>query len=318
MKEVQTYLPLNKVNDFTTQPLQVELAKVFFVFGYRAIKTTLFTHNPSLNSRMLLALVASLVIFVLDTRFDYFQPVRAGLASILYPIQAIAALPVDIQEGVVEIFQSRKELQEKNEKLASINLLNQVRLQKLKALERENLRLRELLGSSFRLSERVFVAEVIRVDLDPHSQEVLINKGANSGVFIGQPVLDAYGVMGQVIEVSQFSSRVVLLTDQSHSIPVQINRNGLRSIASGNGWRGTLKLEHLTHNADIRSGDLLVTSGLGGRFPIGYPVGEVETIEFPDGKAFIDVTIKPAAKLASSRQLLLVMPSETMNQYESE
>jgi rod shape-determining protein MreC len=267
---------------------------------------------------MLLALVASLVIFVLDTRFDYFQPVRAGLASILYPIQAIAALPVDIQEGVVEIFQSRKELQEKNEKLASINLLNQVRLQKLKALERENLRLRELLGSSFRLSERVFVAEVIRVDLDPHSQEVLINKGANSGVFIGQPVLDAYGVMGQVIEVSQFSSRVVLLTDQSHSIPVQINRNGLRSIASGNGWRGTLKLEHLTHNADIRSGDLLVTSGLGGRFPIGYPVGEVETIEFPDGKAFIDVTIKPAAKLASSRQLLLVMPSETMNQYESE
>lgn len=263
---------------------------------------------------MLLALVASLILFVFDSRFNYFQPVRTSLATLVYPIQAVASLPVDIKNGMSNLFQSREDLKQRNEQLESSNLLNSIRLQKLKALEQENLRLRELLGSSFRLSERVFVAELLRVDLDPYSQQVVINKGARSDVFIGQPVLDSTGVMGQVTEVSSFSSRVVLLTDPSHSIPVQVNRNGLRAIATGNGWQGTLKLEHLTHNSDVRIGDLLVTSGLGGRFPIGYPVGTIESIDFPAGKAFAEITVQPAAKLDSSRELLLVMQPESVSE----
>lgn len=265
---------------------------------------------------MLLALVASFILFVMDTRFNYFQPVRTTLAAVVYPIQALASLPVDIKHGVNNLFQSREDLKQRNEQLESTNLLNNIRLQKLKALEQENLRLRELLGSSFRLSERVFVAELLRVDLDPYSQQVIINKGSRSGVFVGQPVLDSTGVMGQVAEISSFSSRVVLLTDPSHSIPVQVNRNGLRAIATGNGWQGNMKLEHLTHNADIREGDLLVTSGLGGRFPIGYPVGTVQNITLPPGKAFAEIIVKPAAKLDSSRELLLVMQPEKVSSSE--
>ncbi len=267
---------------------------------------------------MLLVLVASLILFVLDSRFNYFQSVRTTLATLVYPIQAVASLPVDVKNGVANIFQSREGLKEENERLKSINLLNNVRLQKFKALEQENLRLRELLGSSFRLSERVFVAELLRVDLDPYSQQVIINKGERSDVFVGQPVLDATGVMGQVAEVSSFSSRVVLLTDPSHSIPVQLNRNGLRTIATGTGWQARLKLEHLTHNADVRVGDLLVTSGLGGRFPAGYPVGTVEMINLPAGKAFAEITVKPAAKLDSSRELLLVLPPQSVSEPEAE
>jgi rod shape-determining protein MreC len=260
---------------------------------------------------MLIALIASLVLFVLDAKLGYFQPVRNVLSTVVYPIQVVASVPEDTRSWLGEYFQTRESLQEKNAELESNYLLNQVRLQKLQALERENMRLRELLGSSFRLSERVFVAELLTIDLDPFSQQVIIDKGKRSGVFIGQPVLDAYGVMGQVTEVNTFSSRVVLLTDPSHAIPVQINRNGLRAVVVGDGLTRKLRVQHLPRNADIRVGDLLETSGLGGRFPDGYPVGEIEEVNFPVGKAFAEVIVTPAANLDASREVLLVMPSST-------
>mgnify|MGYP000220364320 CR=1 FL=1 len=263
---------------------------------------------------MLLAVIASIVLFVLDSRLNYFSSVRSVLSTVVYPIQSIAAMPTDINHWFKEYFQDRKQLQEKNAVLETTNLLNHVRIQKMQALERENMRLRELLGSSFRLQERVLVAELLTIDLDPFSQQVLIDKGQRSGVFVGQPVLDATGVMGQVTEVTPFSSRVVLLTDPGHGIPVQLNRNGLRAVATGRGLAGSLQLEHLPHNADVRIGDLLVTSGLGGRFPAGYPVGAVTEIDFPQGKAFAEITVKPAAKLDSSREVLLVLPTEKQQQ----
>jgi rod shape-determining protein MreC len=260
--------------------------------------------------RMLLAVIASIVLFVLDSRLHYFSPVRTALSTVVYPIQSLAALPSDLRRWFGDVFDGRTQLKAKNSELETANLLNQVRIQKMQALERENMRLRELLGSSFRLQERVLVAELLTIDLDPFSQQVLIDKGQRSGVFIGQPVLDATGVMGQVAEVTPFSSRVVLLTDLGHGIPVQINRNGLRAVATGKGLSGILQLQHLPRNADVREGDLLVTSGLGGRFPSGYPVGTVVSISYPQGKAFADITVQPAAKLDSSREVLLVMPNE--------
>lgn len=261
---------------------------------------------------MLLALIASLALFVLDSRFNYFASVRVTLATVLYPVQVVAALPSDLSNWTSEFFQDREQLRNRNNKLESMQLLSSMRLQKLQALERENMRLRELLGSSFRLTERVLVAELLTIDLDPSFQQVVVNKGKKDGVFIGQSALDANGVMGQVTEVYPFSSRIVLLTDPSHGIPIQINRNGLRAVATGRGLAMPLQLEHLPHNVDIREGDLLVTSGLGGRFPVGYPVGTVKSVHFPKGRAFAEIAIEPAAHLSTSRELLLVLPTERL------
>lgn len=259
---------------------------------------------------MLLAVLASLAVFFLDSRLDYFKPVRSILSTVVYPLQATASMPSNFVDWVGDFFQDREQLREQVTVLNASNKLQSLRLQKMQALERENMRLRELLGSSFRLQERVQVAELLTVDLDPFSQQVIIDKGENYGVYVGQPVLDAHGVMGQVTETSYLSSRVVLLTDPSHSIPVQINRNGLRAVVTGRGLGETLKMDFLPHNADVRAGDQLVTSGLGGRFPVGYPVGKVVSVEFPQGKAFADIKVAPAANLSTSRELMLVLPGE--------
>jgi rod shape-determining protein MreC len=259
---------------------------------------------------MMLALLASLVVFFLDSRLDYFKPVKAALSTLVYPVQVTASLPSDFAHWAGDFFQSRGQLREQITVLQASNMLQSIRLQKMQALERENMRLRELLGSSFRLQERVQVAELLTIDLDPFSQQVVIDKGDNYGVYVGQPVLDAKGVMGQVTEISPFSGRVVLLTDPSHSIPVQINRNGLRAVVTGRGLGESLQMDFLPHNADVRVGDLLVTSGLGGRFPVGYPVGKVISVDFPQGKAFADIKVEPAASLATSREVMLVLPGE--------
>ncbi|THK42523.1 rod shape-determining protein MreC [Methylophaga sp. SB9B] len=262
---------------------------------------------------MLLAIVASVLLYFLDTRLDYFKPIRASLSTVVYPVQKIASMPDDIVSWFSELFQGHQQLREQIMTLEAQNLTNSVRMQKMQALESENMRLRELLGSSFRLQERVQVAELLSVDLDPFYQHVIIDKGVAFGVYDGQPVLDSLGVMGQVAEVSQFSSRVVLLTDPSHSIPVQIVRNGLRAVVTGRGLGESLQMEFLPHNADVRVGDLLVTSGLGGRFPVGYPVGSVISVDFPQGKSFAEIAVAPAARLSTSREVMLVLPGEKID-----
>ncbi|NQY51562.1 MAG: rod shape-determining protein MreC [Piscirickettsiaceae bacterium] len=258
---------------------------------------------------MLLSILASIALFIIDSRSDYFFPFHSVLSTIVYPIQASASMPNDIASWMKGYFRDRKQLQEKNAVLEITNLLNHVRIQKMKALERENVSLRELLGSSFYLHERVLVAELLAIDLDPFSQQVIIDKGRRSGVFAGQPVLDATGVMGQVIEVTPFASRVILLVDPSHGIPVQLNRTGLRAVATGKGLAGILQLKHLPHNADVQKGDLLVTSGLGGLFPAGYPVGRIASIYLPQGEAFAEIIVNPAAKMDLSSEVLLVFPA---------
>lgn len=253
------------------------------------------------------------MLYFADTRLDYFSPVRAVLSTLVYPIQTMATIPTIIKDWTQTVFQDRNDLKQQNAVLEATNLLNSVRLQKLQALERENMRLRELLGSSFRLNERVLVAELLTIDMDPFSQQVVIDKGSKYGIFSGQAVLDATGVMGQVTEVGPISSRAILLTDPSHALPVQINRNGLRAIATGRGLGKPLQLEHLPYSADVRVGDLIVTSGFGGRFPNGYPVGTVSVINYPDGQAFADIQITPAAKVETSREVLLVLPAPKLD-----
>ena len=243
---------------------------------------------------------------LVDARLDVLKPVRSGLGMVLTPLYWLGDLPVRGWNATQQMFSSRTDLLSENEQLRAETLLMQRRLQKLAILTEQNVRLRELLNSSALIDDRVLVAELIGVDPNPYTHRVLINKGSSSGVTLGQPVLDARGVMGQVIEVMPYTSRVLLITDSNHSVPVQVNRNGLRAIASGTGDLESIELRYVTDSADIREGDLLVTSGMGQRFPVGYPVAVVTEVQRNTGQPFARVQALPAATLNRSRYLLLV------------
>lgn len=243
---------------------------------------------------------------VVDARFDYLKPVRSQMGLVLSPFYGIADFPVRAWEGVRDQFTSRSELLAENERLKAEQLLMQRRLQKLATLTEQNVRLRELLNSSALVDDKVLVGELIGVDPNPFTQRILIDKGEKDGVFQGQPVLDASGLMGQVVEVMPYTARVLLLTDTTHSIPVQVNRNGLRAIAVGTGNPERLELRYVADTADIKEGDLLVSSGLGQRFPAGYPVATVKEVLHDTGGPFATIRAVPTAKMNRSRYVLLV------------
>lgn len=259
---------------------------------------------------MLILAVASLILIFSDYKFREMDVVRSGLTTLVSPIQYMVDIPPRAMEWLNRTTTDYQQLLEENSELRGQALILQRKLQKMTALTAENIRLRELLNSSEKVDEEVTLAEVIGVDPDPFSHEVVINRGVNEGVYVGQPLLDASGIMGQVISVSRFSSRVLLLTDTRHAIPVQINRNGVRAIAAGTGLTGELQLLHLPDTADIVEGDLLVTSGLGGRFPPGYPVATVGQVEHDPGQPFADINVQVNAQLNRSRQVLLLTSRE--------
>ncbi len=256
--------------------------------------------------RLLVFAVLSAALMVVDARFDTLKPMRSQMGLVLTPFYWLADLPVRVWDGVSDQFTSRSTLIAENEKLKAEALLMQRRLQKLATLTEQNVRLRELLNSSALVDEKVLVGELIGVDPNPFTHRILIDKGEKDGVFLGQPVLDARGLMGQVVEVMPYTSRVLLLTDTTHSIPVQVNRNGLRAIASGTGNPERLELRHVADTADIKEGDLLVSSGLGQRFPAGYPVAIVKEVIHDSGQPFAIVRAVPTAALNRSRYMLLV------------
>ena len=256
--------------------------------------------------RLLVLAVIAVALMVVDARFDLLKPARKQASLVLMDAYWITDLPGRLWEGVASQFGSRTELVAENEKLKTENLLLQGRMQKLAALTEQNVRLRELLNSSALVNEKVEVAELIGMDPNPFTHRIIINKGERDGVVLGQPVLDARGLMGQVVELMPYTSRVLLLTDTTHSIPVQVNRNGLRAIASGTGNPERLELRHVADTADIKEGDLLVSSGLGQRFPAGYPVATVKEVIHDSGQPFAIVRAVPTAALNRSRYLLLV------------
>jgi len=253
----------------------------------------------------------------LDHRQHHADTLRATLSLVMYPIQAIVGLPASTGNWLAENLSSRQTLLSHNKELRDEQLLLKIKMQKLESLEAENQRLRELLGSSFKVGEKTLIAELVAVDMDPFSQQLLLNKGSLDKVYSGQPILDANGVMGQVLDVGPVSSTAILITDPSHAIPVEVNRNGLRAIALGIGDTNQLDLPHIPNNADIKTGDLLVTSGLGGRFPAGYPVARVTAVTNNPGASFASVAAKPTAKLLSTREILLVWLEKQPEQKES-
>ncbi len=254
----------------------------------------------------MLLVLTSILLMTLDHKQQHLQNLRAALSVVVYPLQVIADLPFESGKWLAESLSSRQQLQEENAGLHSQNLLLQVQLQRLSALEIENQRLRELLGSSFKLPHRVLIAELFRVAMDPYRHLIEINKGAYDDAYVDQPVLDAHGVMGQIIRVEPFTSTARLITDPGHMLQVQVNRNGLRTLAVGTGVTNRLSLPYLPNNADIRSGDLLITSGLGGVYPMGYPVARVVEVKQNPSEPFAEVTAEPVAHLDRSREVLLV------------
>jgi rod shape-determining protein MreC len=206
---------------------------------------------------------------------------------------------------------SYSELRKQNQRLKEKQLHDSIKLMKFEALESENIRLRSLLEKSFKLGEQVLIAELLSVNLVPYEHVMVVNKGTSFGVHAKQAVLDDTGVFGQVIRSMPLSSEVMLITDPNHAIPVQVNRNGMRTIAIGSGQLDRLKLPFLPNNADILPGDLLVTSGLGGVFPQGYPVAVVDNFSVQPNKPFANINATPKAKLGQSRELLIVWSDST-------
>ena len=246
---------------------------------------------------------------VADYQGRHLESVRGTLSTLVAPIHYAVSLPIAFGDWLATVTTSRTRLIAENDKLREDRLVARARLDRAAALEAENQRLRQLLESSKKTGNRVLIAELLAVDMDPYSRRVVLNKGTRDGVMPGQSLVDAAGIMGQVVHAGPFSSNALLITDPNHAVPVQVDRTGVRAVAVGTGRTDLLKLTHVPNNADLENGDTLVSSGLGGRFPEGYPVGEVVRVERRNGRPFAEVVVRPSARLERNREVLLVWPS---------
>ncbi len=266
--------------------------------------------GASLSLRFILVCIVSFLLMLLDQRQSHLDTIRRGFSVLIYPIQLAADLPVRGWRWMDSAIAERGELLAENEALKLERLGAGARLQRLSALEAENRRLRAMLDSSARVADRVLVAEILSVDLDPYRQRFTINRGVSDGVYVGQALLDADGLIGQIMRVDPFTSEAVLISDADHALPVAINRNGLRTIVIGTGDSGRLRMPYLPNAADVEVGDLVISSGLGGVFPSGYPVGYVSQVERRPGQGFSEIFVDPAAKLDRAREVLLVWTAD--------
>lgn len=260
--------------------------------------------------RLVLFSLLAVGIMLLDHQGKRLQQIRSTLVYLTSPLLALAAIPARIGGGLSRAFTSEEEYEDRYHVLRQQHQILQAQLQKYEALSAENKRLRSLLGSATRVADRASVAELVEVSAEPYTRTIVIAKGSRDDVFLGQPVLDAFGVVGQVTEVSPHISRVTLITDPGHAIPVQVMRNGLRTILAGTGDDDTLKILYLTASANIKSGDLLTTSGMGGRFPPRYPVARVTSVASNPNEAFLQITAEPVARLRHHKEVLLIWPGK--------
>jgi rod shape-determining protein MreC len=264
-----------------------------------------FPRGPGLGLRTLALLLCALALIFADSNGNGLTGLRNGASLALAPVIWLASLPRSAGNATDQL-RSRETLLAENRELHEKQLILEARLQKLVALEAENERIRELLSSAKSLNEHVLIAEIIGINQDPYRHQITLNKGTRDGIYRGQALVDASGILGQVTEVGATTSKALLITDPDHGIPVEINRTGLQTIAIGRGDGRGLKLPFLPSNADIQVGDLLVSSPLGGRFPAGYPVGEVYEIRHTPGEHFMEALAYPSARLNQGRQALLV------------
>jgi rod shape-determining protein MreC len=262
--------------------------------------------GPPLGAGLFFLGIVSVVVMVLDHRGGYLDTARLWMSAAANPIYAVVQTPGQLWTWLTDSFADRARLRTENERLTEQLRVARTQLLRFAALNEENRRLREIREASKGVSERTLIAEIINVSVQPFRHMVVINKGADDGVFRGQPVLDAFGVVGQVMLVGKSTATLILITDAEHAIPVQVNRNGIRTIAMGTGETAKLGLPYLTVEADVRPDDLLVSSGLDEIFPAGYPVAKVTKVERNPADTFATVEAQPLAHLDRDREVLLL------------
>jgi rod shape-determining protein MreC len=265
-----------------------------------------FNRGPAPLVRLAFFVSIATLLMVLDARFRYAESVRQVVALAAYPIQRVAMAPVDLFLGVANYFSTTATLREENTALKTKQLRVAPDLLQLEALKEENNQLRRLLEAQERLPRKSVFAEILYAARDPFSRKVVIDKGAQSGIAAGQPVIDDVGVIGQVTRVYLLMSEVTLLSDKDQAIPLQVQRNGLRAVAYGGAEGGMLDLRFMAANADIKNGDTLVTSGIDGTYPPGLPVATVARIERDAAYAFAKITLAPTAGTDRYRQVLVL------------
>ena len=261
---------------------------------------------PALGIRALALVFISILLMYLDHRENHLDGIRSGIGAAVYPLRVVVDAPVRVWGWLGDSTTSRNQLEIELGRLRAERLLTNARLQRLTALEAENARLRALLDARTRVRDEVRVAEIMAVDANPYEHNLVIDIGSRDGVYDGQAIVDADGVVGQVIRTGVMTAQAVLISDADHALPVEVNRNGLRTIAVGTGEIDQLDLPFLPNNADVRAGDLLVTSGLGGMFPAGYPVAVVNSVTRIPQEPFADVTATPSAALDQVREVMLI------------
>ena len=266
----------------------------------------LFTVNPAAILQLGFWAALSIAMMTVDHRYHYLNGLRDVLSTAVYPLHYLVRLPTETRGWLNENLAGRGALLEENARLREKQLFLSVQLQKLTVLEAENRRLRSLLESAVNTPERVLIAEMLAVDFDLYRHRILLNRGRQHGVHVGQPVLDPHGVVGQIAQADPFTATAIFITDVSHGLPIEISRTGVRTLALGTGNFQELKLPHIPNNGDVKVGDALITSGLGGRFPRGYRVGTVTKVEFDPGSPFANITAKPFAQLDRIREVMLL------------
>lgn len=271
---------------------------------------------PALGLRVLVFILISIVLMYLDHRQNHLDGIRKGIGAAVYPLQVVVDAPVRFWGWLTDSTTSRNELELELGRLQAERLLTNARLQRLTALEAENARLRALLDARKTVRDEVRVAEIMAVDANPYEHNLIIDVGSRDGVYDGQAIVDANGVVGQVIQTGIVTAQAVLISDADHALPVEVNRNGLRTIAVGTGEIDRLDLPFLPNNADIRAGDLLVTSGMGGAFPAGYPVAVVDSVTRIPQEPFADVTATPSAALDQVREVMLIWSAPPVSEPE--
>jgi len=260
--------------------------------------------------------ILSLVLFFGDHYFHYFDALHSKLSFVTLPVQYVANLPLNLTNKLVLSFVKKNHILKENERLTSELLLVKSGLQRLDFLEHENAELRALLHSSKQIKYKYLPVEVIMSEVDNYGQTITLNKGKQDGVYVGQPVVDPYGLVGQIILVEGEYSRVLLITHHKSAVPVMVVRSGLQAIALGKGVNDYLELANVSETADIKVGDILVTSGLGQRFPGGYQVGVVKEIKYMIGERFVKVYVVPSAYVAREVNVLLIWPELTGKQIQ--
>jgi len=258
--------------------------------------------------RVTVLIALSVSMMLIDHRSQQLEKLRNILQTAVYPIMYVSTIPREMIQGLAGSMERSENLQSDNESLRQENLLLRSRLEKLHSLEADNRRLKRLLGQSDQIAERVLLAELVEVNLEPYTQKISLNKGSRDDVYVGQPVINGDGVIGQVVHTSQFQSTVTLLTDPSSAVPVMVMRNGLRGVLFGTGVRNRLAMPYMTADADIRIGDVLISSGMGGRFPTGYPVATVTDVKQQPSDEFLSINTLPVTQLDHGREVLLIWP----------